>query len=242
MEPRRRGRRRPPLPAAPRRSSDELRRSFHDDLADLQHRVAGLAGVVVGGIGTGTAAVLRGDLAAAEDVVVRNQRIAAAYPGIERDVCNLIARQAPVARDLRFLIATLRIAQEVERCGQLLVSIGRRGPGLDAGALTPRIRRIVEQMDERATLMFDRASRAYQNLDATAAGTVPAMDDAIDELHRRLLGELFDARHGLAASIVELGLIARLYERIADHAVVIAERVCFIAEGPTVAPPDRGRS
>lgn len=212
-------------------TTGELRRSFHDDLADLQHRVSTLAGVIVGGLGIATAAVLQGSTEARDSVVNGDRRIDEAYPGIERDVFELVARQAPVARDLRFLIASLRIAQEIERSGDLLASIGRRGPTLDPAALTPTVRDLVGEMSAHGSSMFGQATGAYRTLDAVAARRIPALDDAIDELHRRLLAELFAAEDGLVGSIVELGLIARFYERIADHAVVIAERVCFVVDG-----------
>jgi len=212
-------------------TTGELRRSFHDDLADLQHRVGTVADGVVGGLAIATASVLQGSTEARDTVVAGDRMIDSAYPGIEQDVFELVARQAPVWRDLRFLIASLRIAQEIERSGDLLASIGRRGPTLDPAALTPVVRDLVGEMSEHAASMFAQAAGAYRTLDAVSARRIPALDDDIDELHRRLLGELFRAEDGLVGSIVELGLIARFYERIADHAVVIAERVCFVVDG-----------
>lgn len=209
----------------------ELRRSFHDHLSELQARVGTMAGTVVAGIPIATSAVLDADRAAAERVVDADRFIDDEYPSVERDVFELVARQAPMARDLRFLIATLRIAQEVERSGDLLASIGRRAPTLDPAALTPAVRALVGEMGERSASMFDQASTAYGVLDGERARRIPEQDDAMDDLHRRLLHELFGAEEGRVATIVELGLIARFYERIADHAVVMAERVCFVVDG-----------
>lgn len=209
----------------------ELRHSFHDDLADIQQRVVTMAAIVVRGIGIATTAVLQASEEAGRTVVAGDRAIDDHYPGIELDVFHLVARQSPVARDLRFLIASLRIAQEIERSGDLLSSIGRRGPTLDPAALTPAVRELLREMGERTSSMFEQSTAAYRVLDSVAARRIPALDDAVDDLQRRLLSELFAAEDGLVASVVELGLIARFYERVADHAVVIAERVCFVVDG-----------
>jgi phosphate transport system protein len=209
----------------------ELRRSFHDDLGDLRRRVDEMAGVVVRGVAAVTDALLDGDVEGAERVIADDARIDALYPTVETDVFQLVATQAPVARDLRFLMATLRVAMEIERSGDLVASIGRRVGTLDAGALTPQVRVLIAALGGRATAMFGAAAGAYAALDAVAARALPAEDDHMDELHRRLLGELFASEVGHAGSMVELGLIARFYERVADHAVVIAERVGFVVDG-----------
>lgn len=86
-------------------------------------------------------------------------------------------------------------------------------------------------MGAGAASLFASAAGAYATLDVERARALPAEDDAMDELHRRLLQELFQLSAGQVGSVVELGLIARFYERVADHAVVIAERVRFAVEG-----------
>lgn len=209
----------------------ELRRSFHDDLADLRARVDEMAAVVVVGLGSATEALLAGDRVAAAAVVRADAAIDRLYPAVEADVFNLVARQAPVARDLRFLIATLRVALEIERSGDLVASVARRVPTIEPATLTPTVRGLLVEMGAGAADMFRAASRAYAVLDVDLARTVPAADDAMDNLHRRLLAELFATPGGAVASMIELGLVARFYERIADHAVVIAERVCFVVDG-----------
>ena len=212
-------------------SFGELRRSFHDDLAGLRTRVEEMGGVVVAGISRVTDALLERDVAAADAVIAADARIDELYPTVETDVFQLVATQAPVGRDLRFLMATLRVAMEIERSGDLVASVGRRVPTLDPAALTPPVRLLLADMGTRATAMFGRAAGAYASLDAEGARELPAEDDVMDELHRRLLLELFSSSAGPVGSIVELGLIARFYERVADHAVVIAERVGFVVDG-----------
>lgn len=208
----------------------ELRRGFHDGLADVRSRVDAMGAVVVAGIGYATTALLEGDVDLASVVIAGDSEIDALYPGVESDVFELVATQSPVGRDLRFLIATLRVAMEIERSGDLVASIGKRVATLDPVTLTPAVRLLLSAMGEGASAMFSAAAAAYATLDGETARRLPAEDDAMDDLHRRLLHELFEAS-GPVGSVVELGLIARFYERIADHAVVIAERVCFVVDG-----------
>ena len=211
-------------------SSGELRRTFHDDLGAVRSLVDEMAASVVAGIAAVTDALLEGDRTAAEAVVAADAAIDGTYPLVEGDVFQLVATQAPMARDLRFLIATLRVAMEVERSGDLVASVGRRVGSIDRVALTPPVRALLRAMGDEAAAMFSAAAGAYASLDAETASRLPARDDEMDGLHRDLLRELFESR-GPVASVVELGLIARFYERIADHAVVIAERVRFVVDG-----------
>jgi phosphate transport system protein len=215
--------------------TSELRRSFHDDLADLRGRVDEMAAIVVAGIARVTDALLDGDAAAAAGVIEADARIDELYPTVEADVFHLVATQGPVARDLRFLMSTLRVAMEVERSGDLVASVGRRVGTLDAAALTPTVRLLLAEMGSRATAMFRSAAAAYATLDADRARALAAEDDAMDDLHRRLLRELFGATSHAVGSVVELGLIGRFYERVADHAVVIGERVGFVVDGSMTA-------
>ena len=211
-------------------SSGELRRTFHDDLAGVRSRVDDMAATVIAGIGAVTDALLEGDRQGAEAIVAADAAIDRSYPVVESDVFQLVATQAPMARDLRFLIATLRVAMEVERSGDLVASVGRRVGSIEASALTTTVRSLLRGLGDGAASMFSSAAGAYAALAADEAARIPARDDAMDDLHRDLLRELFESR-GPVASVVELGLIARFYERIADHAVVIAERVRFVVDG-----------
>jgi len=208
-----------------------MRRSFHDELAGLRQRVERMAAVVVRGVGAVTDALLDDDAAAAAAVIAADREIDDLYPTVEGDVFELVATQTPVASDLRFLMATLRIAMEIERSGDLVASVGRRVGTLDTTALTSEVRLLLAEMGLRATSMFATAAGCYASLDADRARTLQDEDDAMDDLHRRLLECLFASSPAHVGTTVELGLIARFYERVADHAVVIGERVGFVVDG-----------
>lgn len=219
----------------------ELRHTFHDQLAAVHDLVADMTALVNGALDRVTDALLSGDQATAAQIVAGDAPLDDMYVLVESGVQDLLARQAPVARDLRFVLATLRIAQEVERSGDLVASIARRTGRIDPAVLTPEIRGIVHEMGAEAVGMFRSASKSYDVLDPSAAARLGEWDDIMDDLHRRLLLTVFALRDVSLESAVELGLIARFYERIADHAVVIAERVCFAASG-TMNPGDADES
>lgn len=210
--------------------SEELRRLFHDEMADVQRRVAGMAAAVAQSAWQAAEALVTGDGEQAGQVVAADGVIDASYAVVEDEVFHLVARQAPVARDLRFLIATLRVAQEIERCGDLVASVGRRAARLDQADLTDPVRALLTRMGAEAAGMLRAAGACYAVLDAEGAGRVAGGDDVMDGLHRDFLHELFTSG-GPAETLVELGLVGRFYERVADHAVVIAERVRYVVEG-----------
>jgi phosphate transport system protein len=222
-------------------SQPELRRSFHDQLTAVHDLVSSMSAVVNDSLERVTDALLTGDADAAALVVANDAPLDDHYASVESEVHDLLARQAPVARDLRFVLAALRIAQEVERSGDLVASIARRTGRIDPVVLTPEIRAIVHEMGAEAVGMFRSAANAYAVMDPSAAARLGEWDDVMDELHRRLLVAVFALREASLESAVELGLVARFYERIADHAVVIAERVCFAASG-SMHPGDADES
>lgn len=210
-------------------TAPELRRSFHDDLARVRRRVERMAATVAASIEMATTALLDSDEGTAAEVCARDAAVDEATVWVEREVFDLVARQAPVASDLRLLMATLRIAQDVERSGDLAASIAKRVPRVSEDTVEGGVRSRISEIGDASRSLFEDAARSYKVLDADLAAKVIKGDDEVDELHRRLLRELFALSDEPAETLVELGLIARFYERIADHAVVIAERVRFAA-------------
>ena len=216
--------------------SDELRRDFHDRLAVLHDRVGEMGLRVADGVRHATKALLSSDAGLAAEVVEADREIDAAYPWVEAEVFDVVARQSPVARDLRFVIATFRVAANIERCGDLVASIARRAEPLDA-ALPGSAAEIIETMGAAVEETFRRAMQAYRVLDPELAATVAGLDVEVDELERKLLREVVKNPTDVEA-VIDLVLVARFYERIADHAVVIGERVRFVALGE-MDPGDR---
>ncbi len=210
---------------------EELRSEFHDQMAELHGRVEAMGADVVGMVRSAVDALLEGDDDRVGEVEAADAAVDAAYARVERDVYTIVLRQAPVARDLRLVVASLRVAQELERCGDLSRSIARRATRLDETVLTPRVRLVIHEIGAEAISMLAGAVRAYGVLDGTAAATVVAADQGLDELYTQLLRELFSLRQAANEPLVEAGLVARFLERLGDHAAVISERVHFINGG-----------
>lgn len=209
----------------------ELRRGFHDRLARVSQRTAGMGRTVCGAIELVTVALNRNDLAIASDVVAGDTSLDSTYAWIEEEIFDLVAREAPVARDLRFLMASMRVSQEFERCGDLVASTAKRvdtvAPLLVREGLGP----LVEHMGQHAAHMMRSAVEAYTVLEEAMAEKVIDLDDELDEMHRSLLSELFSRGTGDVGPYVDLALVGRFFERLGDHAVVIAQRVRFVASG-----------
>ncbi|MFL5226815.1 MAG: phosphate signaling complex PhoU family protein [Microvirga sp.] len=139
--------------------------------------------------------------------------------------------QAPVARDLRFLLCALRIVPELERSGDLAEHIATRAMRGLGAQLTPQVRGLVERMGRIGVEMWRAAADAYVDRDADAAAHIDGLDDGLDDLHDRLIDALDDESMPRRVAI-EMGLIARFYERLGDHAVHISDRVRILAGEP----------
>ena len=209
---------------------DELRKNFHRDLAEIDGEVVQLLALVGEGIAAATEALLSGDVKLAADLTARDDVIDDLYRHAEDLIQQQLARQSPMATDLRFLLSVLRIVPELERSHDLAEHIARRATRGLAGELTPRIRGLIEQMGRIGVEMWREAADAYIERDGNAAERLNNRDDELDELHVSLTAELMSG--GLSVPVVlEMALVARFYERLGDHAVNIANRIKYLAGG-----------
>jgi phosphate transport system protein len=165
------------------------------------------------------------DRDAARALVVREQLIDALHHNVEQDVLNELIRPTPddTARHRRLLVI-LRILPELERSGDLAEHITVHASQGLARWLTPRALTLVAQMGALGTEMWDLAAAAYAHRDPTAADVLRARDDEIDDLHVTLTAEL--AAGGISIPVaIEMGLVARYFERLGDHAVNVTRRL-----------------
>ncbi len=213
----------------------EMRREFHDQLAGIHSDVGQMLRLTRSALQRSTDAFLEDDVAAAEAVIFADAQVDVLYATVERDAFTIVATQAPVARDLRLVVGSLRIAQEAERCGDLISSIARRTNTIDASALNPQLRMLIHEMGAEGVRMLDGAAKAYDVLDSIMADEVVEWDAVMNAHHVSLLQLLFDFEDVDNRSLVELALVARFFERIGDHAAVVAQRVRLIDQGRTLA-------
>jgi phosphate transport system protein len=183
------------------------------------------------GLAAASAAFLDGDRAMARGVVAGD----AAVDELQRLVEELVERRLTAAgtsdpREVRLLISILRIAPELERSGDLIEHIALRTPQRLTEGLTPRARGLLAEMATVASTLWLGAADAYVDRDPARVDELRREDDALDDLHVELTAELAKGDTSIAQAI-ELGLIARFYERLGDHAVNVARRIRYLADG-----------
>jgi phosphate transport system protein len=212
----------------------ELRTGFQGDLHDLRQAVALLAASVTELIPRVTAVLLDQDLEGADYVILGDDEFDARSIDLEERALTLLALQAPVASDLRELIAAVKIVAEVERSADLCVNICKAARRIHGHGLDPRIRGVVHRMGQQAQHLFKEATEAYLTHDAVRAAALNDMDNLLDDLQRELIQVIFEshARDLIDLQVaVQMALVARFFERIGDHAVNIGEKVRYVADG-----------
>lgn len=211
-------------------------RHFHDELAQLRDRLLDMSSRVVDAVASAVQSLLDRDAEAAERVIRLDHDIDALEIEIENRVTQMLALQQPMAKDLRLLLASLKISNDLERMGDHAVNIAESAQQL-VGALYIAPQPELVDMARRAREMLSSALTAFIKNDAIAAREVCKQDDHVDALHRSLFRILLthmaeDPRTITAA--MELSLVSRNLERIADLATNIAEDVVFLVEGTTI--------
>ncbi len=210
-----------------------MREEFRADLAQISRTLVMMADAVRTAMRRATGALLKADQTDAEQVVYGDAEIDAFCRIVEDKVYDVVARQAPVASDLRVVLTALHAGADLERMGALAEHVAktalRRHP---ASAVPPELTGVVERMGEVADLLAGKITHALTNLDAVAAAQLERDDDAMDDLHRELFQIVLgpDWPHGVEAA-VDAALLGRFYERYADHAVNVGKHVVFLVTG-----------
>ena len=210
-----------------------MREAFHEQLDTMFQDLAGICESVETAVRLATEALLQGDPAIAEQVISADADIDRARERVEDNAFLLLTLQQPVASDLRTVVAALRMVSELERMGDLSVHVAKiarlRVPNL---AVPDEVRPTIERMAEVAEDMVHRVSSIITERDIDEALTLVHADEEMDQLRRSTFTELLSAdwAHGVEAA-VDLALLGRYYERIADHAVSVANRVVFVVTG-----------
>jgi len=204
------------------------RQEFGRELAAIDAQVIELFTMVADDVPKATDARLSGNSEAVRALTERDLEIDALYPKIEELANREIVLQQPVASDLRLLISVLRVVPELERSHDLIVDIARRGNLILSEDLSPRSRALIEHMGSLAAEMWREAVDCWCERDRSAAVALGGRDEEMVELYASLMAEL--ASGGMTLPVtMELTLVARFYERLADHAFNIARRVIYLA-------------
>jgi phosphate transport system protein len=214
-----------------------MREEFQADLNEVSRLLVTMAEAVRAAMRKATSALLTADLKAAESVIERDAEVDAIYAQVETKVADTIARQAPVASDLRMVITALHISADLERMGDLAEHVAktaaRRHP---SPAVPAELRPVFKGMAEIADQMAEKITNVLATSDAGLASELEKDDDGIDDLERKLFKIMLadDWPYG-AETAIDGALLGRFYERYADHAVNISEHTIYLVTGEQVA-------
>jgi phosphate transport system protein len=210
-----------------------MRVEFQADLAVVSDLLVTMAERARAAMSRATGALLAPDQTDAEEVLHADFELDLGYQSVEEKVHHLLARQAPVASDLRLLVTALHVAADLERMGDLAVHVAqiclRRLPEV---AVPEELRPVIRDMAGVADDMAAKVAESLRTSDATLAAQLELDDDRVDELNRQLFALMLGAawRHGVAETI-DGAMLARWYERYADHVVNAGRHVVYLVTG-----------
>ena len=210
-----------------------MRDTYHEQLAEVGDGLIEMSRLVGSAVSKATTALLDADLAAAESVIAADEEVNQLYRQLDDEAVQLLARQQPVAIDLRSIVTALRMSSDLERVGDYAVHIAkvakRRHP---ASVIPVELRATILEMGQAATRIAVKAGTVIATRDLALAAQLLADDDTIDELHATLFEQLMadTFTHGVEAA-VDLALLGRYYERLADHAVAVSHAVTYLVTG-----------
>ncbi|MGY1707932.1 phosphate signaling complex protein PhoU [Geodermatophilus sp. SYSU D00758] len=210
-----------------------MRQHYHEELDDINNCLVEMTNAVGSAMSKATTSLLDADVDLANLVIEGDERIDDMRTSIEERCFTLLARQAPVATDLRTITAAMRIIADLERMGDLAVHVAKLARMRFPDRAVPQeLRPIFLEAGHVAESLVRQTAAVIAKLDVDAAAALEADDELMDKLHRQLFAELLanDWSHGMEAAI-DITLLGRYYERFADHAVSVARRVVFLVTG-----------
>jgi phosphate transport system protein len=210
-----------------------MREAYHDRLGELATHLADMCALVATAMERATTALLKADLALAEQVISDDVTVDSARTAYEEEAYALLALQAPVATDLRTVLAVIHAAESLERMGDLALHVAKTARRRHPNPVLPEeVRPYFEQMGRVAVELAHKTEEVIRTQDVELARVVVDADDEMDDLHRDLFSVLMDKNwpHSVATA-VDVTLLGRFYERFADHCVSVTKRTVFVVTG-----------
>lgn len=212
-----------------------MREAYQSDLRHIVDDLLDMADLVGTALEAATTSLLEGDLGLAERVIAADPHIDERQVELDSKAVELLARQAPVAGDLRLLVAALRMSSSLERMGDLCAHVAlvarRTHPEL---AVPARHREQIARMSELGRAALREASQVIADRDLALAAQVEKDDEELDDLMLEVSREIARGDGYTNAQIVDLTLLIRFYERLGDHAVSLVRRVGFLVTGDSL--------
>jgi phosphate transport system protein len=210
-----------------------MREDYQLQLESINIDLVAMTELVGKAMSKATTSLLNDDLKLAEEVIAGDELINSLNSSIEERSLQMVALQAPVARDLRILMSAIRMGSSLERMGDLASHIAKQvrlrypNPSIPA-----ELHETFSRMGDAATKIVAETGRVIKTRDADLAEKIKVYDDELDNLHRELFSVVLsdDWAHGVESAI-DVTLLSRFYERFGDHAVTVARRVVHIVTG-----------
>jgi len=215
-------------------STEHLITSYEDELTRLAESIAEMGGLVEAAISNATLGLLKLDHVLAQATIDADKQIDAMQRKIDETAVSMIARRQPMAGDLRAIITSIHVANDLERMGDMAKQISRRSLQIESMSLAPKFYNGVKHMNDLVLRQVKAALDAYATRDSHAAIDVCNNDDEIDALYTSLFRELLtymmeDPR--LITQCTHLLFCGKSLERAGDHATNIAEAAYYLDTG-----------
>jgi len=213
-----------------------MREVFQQELREVQDRLVEIASLVAVSIDNATRAFTESDVSLAETVIADDDKIDVAAAELDELAINILARQQPVARDLRIVVSALRISASLERMGDLSEHIAQLARYRFPDKVVPKsLRPIFAEMGMLDVEIARKLVELLTTEDVRIAEEIRNDDDKIDALHLRVFDKVLgETWSGHAVDTVDATLASRYHERFGDHAVSIAKKVQYLATGDWV--------
>jgi phosphate transport system protein len=209
------------------------RRRFHEELDALQTEIVAEADLAERAVARAIRALVERDERLAGEVIAGDDEVDRRYLDVEHRVLDLLARQTPVASDLRLVSAILHINLHLERVGDMAVNIAKISIATRDLPTNDTVLAQLREMAEVASTMLRTATAAFVRRDLALAMALPEMDDPVDRLNRGMYREVVALAddHRLLEWGIHMHMVSRQLERVADQAVDIGEQVAFLLTG-----------
>jgi phosphate transport system protein len=218
------------MPKGVRELIDMSSKNYERDLAIIERDITTLFAMVTQAVSSAVNSLVENDVSAARIVMERDALIDSFYREIEEIAQRQFALHAPVALDMRYLLAVLRIVPALERAGDLAEHVASHAARQLLDGLPGRVILLISRMGSLAVSMWELLEAAYPRRDSEIGDRLRRIDNDIDELHVALMAEIIDAELPVPVAI-NVALVGRFIERLGDHAVMVGQKVRTLTIG-----------
>tara|TARA_B100000700_G_scaffold180469_1_gene199212 strand:- start:1099 stop:1803 length:705 start_codon:yes stop_codon:yes gene_type:complete len=215
-------------------TKDHIVKDFNEELSQLDNLLAEMGGLCEAQLSRAMEAMVKRDVDLASAVIEGDRRIDDLEKQVDSLAINLIALRQPMAADLRMIIASLKVANNLERVGDYAKNIGKRTIALSKSPVISNTANSIQRMSTMVEGMIKNALDALINRDSQRAKDVRISDQEVDQMHSSLFKELLTFMAEDPESIstcTHLLFVAKNLERVGDHMTSVAEQIVFIVEG-----------